>query len=153
MDYKRVLKLSYEKGFSCRGIANSRAISYVYAIKVFVENVRSFGKWDLKRKPEWQFEKDTTYIYNGIVLEQDEPGSIMFGYVGSALFDVFTLKVGAGLYQQYEGNSKEEWINWNYFGDEPKDTRVIEYGYWFNRTQRSPFFIQLCRRLLYFYLL
>ena len=23
MDYKRVLKLSYEKGFSCRGIANS----------------------------------------------------------------------------------------------------------------------------------
>ena len=48
---------------------NSRAISYVYAIKVFVENVRSFGKWDLKRKPEWQFEKDTTYIYNGIVLE------------------------------------------------------------------------------------
>ena len=104
--------------------------SSVVALGIFVNNVKSGGKWDLKRREDWNLKYGKIYVYDGIKLEYDEPGNIMFGYVGSALFNLVALKAGAGLYQQYENHSKDEWGKWwPNFGDEPKDSAAIEYGY------------------------
>ena len=112
------------------------SISTIAALVDFINNVKSGGKWDLKRREDWNLKSGKKYIYEGIKLEYDEPGNIMFGYVGSALFDLVELKAGAGLYQQYEGHSKDEWgKGWPNFGDEPKDSAAIEYGYRLRKKQ------------------
>ena len=103
---------------------------------MFIINVKSGGIWDLKRREDWGLQSGRMYVYDGIKLEYDEPGNIMFGYVGSALFDLTELKAGAGFYQQYEGHSKDEWGKWwPNFGDEPKDSAAIEYGYRLRKKQ------------------
>ena len=112
------------------------SVSTIAALGIFINNVKSGGKWDLKRREDWNLKSGKMYIYDGIKLEYDEPGNIMFGYIGSALFNLVELKAGAGLYQQYEGHSKDEWgKGWPNFGDEPKDSAAIEYGYRLRKKQ------------------
>ena len=96
---------------------------------MFYQNVKSSGKWDLKTREDWDLKEENTYIYDGIELRYDEPGNIMFGYVGSKLFNIAVLRAGAGFYQQYQGNSTAEWKGWPNFIDDPVDSEAIEYGY------------------------
>ena len=105
--------------------------SFAIAAYKFYENVREYGAWDLKNRKDWNLQYGEYYYYDGIKLRWDEPGNIMFGYVGSAIFDLEILQLGAGLYQQIKGKSKEEYGKGApNFGDDPVDSRAIGYGYW-----------------------
>lgn len=106
---------------------------YAAAILFFIENVKTGGDWDLKHETNWNLTYENTYIYNGIPLRFDEPGNILFGYVGSALFDLPTQYLGAGGYQILSGTAKWEW--WQTLGDDPVDTAAVTYGYLLKQKQ------------------
>ena len=48
----------------------------------FKENVGNNGIWDLKQKEEWNM--SSLYYFDGVLVDKDAPGNIMYGYLGKA---------------------------------------------------------------------
>ena len=97
------------------------------AMMYFVENVKPGGKWDFKSQAEWSLNPDVIYIYNGNELRYDDIGNIHYGYVGHVLFSEQALLQAGGLVQVYAGTSKLSYYN-SWF-DDPRDSKMISYGY------------------------
>ncbi len=127
-------------------------ISSIVAAVVFANNVRSKGKWDLKTRKDWDLIPGGKYKYNGIVLEWDEPGNIMFGYVGSAT-QLKTAKEKAlastksplfptnrhHIVAQFDIRAKPSWpilkkANINRFYDEENIVQVSTKMHWYMHT-------------------
>ena len=91
----------------------------------FAWMVRPGGQYDLKSKSEWQGKEH--FIYNGKVIWYDDPGNILYGYLGKAMgFGDLTLYSAAGAVQITTGTS-----SWSYvssFFDDPRDQKSIKMG-------------------------
>ena len=101
---------------------------FLASISYFIQSVKTGGKWDLKNQYNWKFNNNSTYIYNGDSVRQDDIGNIHYGYVGRELFGAITLVLGGGLYQ-----IKTDFpdIQWNHFYaafDDPQDQLMVLYG-------------------------
>ncbi len=83
------------------------------------------GKYDLKSKTEWQ--QKAHYIYEGDILWYDDPGNILYGYLGKAMgFEDIILQSAAGAVQIATKTS-----SWSYissFFDDPRDQASIKRG-------------------------
>ena len=105
--------------------------------KHFINLVKNGGAFDLKRKKEWKFKKGNKYYYKKKKLRYDDPGNIHFGYIGYAFFPKTVLTMGAGGYQLITTakNKKDKWKFWSSFGDDPRDTQMIKWGYEIHHSQ------------------
>ena len=91
----------------------------------FAWMVRPGGQYDLKSKAEWQGKEH--YIYNGEILWYDDPGNILYGYLGKAMgFEDFILLSAAGAVQIATGTSSWDYIS--SFFDDPRDQKSIQMG-------------------------
>ncbi len=83
------------------------------------------GKYDLKSKPEWQGREH--YLYEGEIIWYDDPGNILYGYLGKVMgFEDDILKSAAGAVQ-----IATETSSWSYvlsYFDDPKDQKAIQKG-------------------------
>ena len=96
------------------------------AIPRFYFLVRNGAEYDLKNQAEW---KKQQFIYDDEIIDNDVPGNINFGYLGTAMgIDELTLIMSAGVAQIRAGTSMEEWRNFENFGDDPRDTERIKQG-------------------------
>lgn len=107
----------------------------------FIDKVKTGGDWDFKNNPDWNLNDSDIYVYKGLVFRKDEISNIRFGYVGAALFELYALKAGAGVYQIISGTSQISYFT-SFFND-PVDAKAIEYGYRMrinenNRFEQSP---------------
>ena len=109
------------------GYSLSEYLSYCF---IFAEKVKSNGEWDLKTRNDLDINYSQKYLYEGIVILGDEPGNIMFGYVGARLFNLYILQRGAGEYQKYQHHSQPEWDVPPTYGDEPRDNVALTFGYY-----------------------
>jgi RHS repeat-associated protein len=105
----------------------------------FRSKFTNFGDWDLKSKSDTVYYSKNDkkgYVFNGIRIDKDAPGNILFGYVGeAALWTTPTiLHFFAGRNQVKSNNSQWEWQGAPYYGDDPRDYRAIEYGRYLNQT-------------------
>ena len=75
----------------------------------------------------WEIPQTDWYVFRGKRLRNDDPGNIHFGYVGSVMFPLWILRVGAGAYQIYSGTSR--WSYWISFFDDPRDSLMITWGH------------------------
>jgi len=96
------------------------------SFKYFYNNSKSGGSWDLKSYNEWKLSSKDWFIFFGKRLRNDDPGNIHFGYVGSVMFPLIILRVGAGIYQLYSGTSSVRFVN--SFFDDPRDSSMIVLG-------------------------
>lgn len=101
-------------------------------IPLFISIVKNNAEYDLKRKPEWQRRH---FIYEGRILDIDEPGNILYGYLGKVFgYSDTLLKMGGGIYSIYDKitNGKFKEINWDWvftnWGDDPRDTESMLFG-------------------------
>ena len=115
-------------------IKHGRIKSYKY----FKKKVRTGGEWDLKSQKEWSFLKTSVLIYNGEKLRYDDPGNIHYGYVGQAFTGEWQLQVGAGIEQIRVGTSS--WSYWDSCFDDPRDQKMIKYGYMLALSNECPAF-------------
>lgn len=94
----------------------------------FAMMVRIGGKYDLKSKSEWQGKEH--FIYNGEVIWYDDPGNMMYGYLGKAMgFDDITLYSAAGAVQIYGSITGDSPIGpLSSFFDDPRDQSSIKMG-------------------------
>ena len=91
----------------------------------FKENVGNNGIWDLKQKEEWN--KSSLYYFDGVLVDKDAPGNIMYGYLGKAYgIPDDILYMAAGYAQLSAGTSKNEFV-FSYF-DDPIDQNNIKLG-------------------------
>jgi len=96
----------------------------------FILNVKTGGPMDIKNQDDWKFQDAYTYYFNGIQMRNDDPGNILFGYAGAALYGATFLEWGAGKYQMYSDQKKYGEPQFqNGFHDDPRDTAMIQYGY------------------------
>lgn len=110
-------------------IEERRSKDYSEILKMFLDYSKTGGKWDLKT--QWSL-PDIDYVYNGNILRFDDLGNIHFGYVGSCLFTVTALRIGAGLYQLYtyvKGGQTSLGPLVTFF-DDPRDSLMIKIGYY-----------------------
>jgi hypothetical protein len=99
----------------------------------FYQNVNDDGILDIKKQEEWKFEEGKIYVYNGMQLRYDDPGNILFGYVGATLFPKMILCLGAGANQiKNYGLQFGDIIS---FYDDPRDQYMIRYGYELRRSK------------------
>lgn len=102
----------------------------------FASMVKPGGKYDLKSHSEWQGREH--FIYNGEVIWYDDPGNILYGYLGKAMgFNDLILKSAGGAVQIATGTS-----SWNYvtsFFDDPRDQASIQLG--IDKYKKSHFWI------------
>ena len=83
------------------------------------------GKYDLKSKSEWQGKEH--FIYNGEIIWYDDPGNILYGYLGKAMgFEDLTLLSAAGAVQILTGTSSWDYVS--SFFDDPRDQKSIKMG-------------------------
>jgi len=101
-----------------KGLAN--------AFLTFYRNAKNYGAWDLKRQKAWQPAKGDWFVFRGQTLRSDDPGNILFGYVGSVMFPVAVLHAGAGIYHLQIGKATGTFRTWF---DDPRDYAMIEYGH------------------------
>ena len=91
----------------------------------FALMVRPGGQYDLKSKSEWQGKEH--FIYNEEIIWYDDPGNILYGYLGKAMgFEDLILLSAAGAVQISTGTS-----SWDYvtsFFDDPRDQESIKKG-------------------------
>ena len=97
-------------------------ISYVATTAYFVNKVRPYGKWDIKR---YDYKYNDHFIYNGEVYSGEDLGNIHFGFVGSTMYSPWFLHFGAGVVQILVGT---KWKYWKTLFDEPRDSDMIDYG-------------------------
>ncbi|MBU5593396.1 hypothetical protein KQI89_16745 [Clostridium sp. MSJ-4] len=105
--------------------ANNSPIEKLYK---FYNLVRNKGKLDLKNQG-WT---DAQYKFNGVIIPNDAPGNILYGYLGKAFgYSDELLKRAAGFAQQQAGTNKPEWGTWSGdfpYGDDPADQFFIQLG-------------------------
>ena len=95
------------------------------ADRVLQDSWPDSGKYDLKSKPEWQGREH--FIYEGEVVWFDEPGNMLYGYVGKALgFSDDTLRAAGGVIQITERKSKWSYVSSHF--DDPRDQKAINKG-------------------------
>lgn len=100
--------------------------STILDIEEFYNLVRNKGELDLKNLPDWQ---NDYYVYENEIVENDVPGNIMFGYFGKVYGIPDTILIaGAGYAQIRAGTYELQWINFENFGDDPRDTARIRQG-------------------------
>ena len=91
----------------------------------FAWMVRPGGQYDLKSKSEWQGKEH--FIYNGEIIWYDDPGNILYGYLGKAMgFEDLTLLSAAGAVQILTGTSSWDYVS--SFFDDPRDQKSIKMG-------------------------
>lgn len=116
----REIKRTYDSLLMTAG----HSIAAGYRNGLFVSLVRSGGEWDLKR----QLGSNTYYTILGKRKNGEYIGNHHYGYMGRHIgYDLFTLKIGGGLYQIWSGTSDWSYVS-SYF-DDPKDSIAIEQGY------------------------
>ncbi len=96
----------------------------------FIRLVGTGGPLDIKSQRAWRFQQGYEYTYDGLPLNNDDPGNIAFGYYGAAVFGKEFLQIGAGLYQLVSDikHNKPIQVDGKYF-DNPRDNEMIRYGY------------------------
>ena len=90
----------------------------------FAWMVRPGGQYDLKSKSEWQGKEH--FIYDGVVIWYDDPGNMLYGYLGKAMGLGDLTLYSAGAVQIATGTS-----SWSYvssFFDDPRDQASIKMG-------------------------
>jgi hypothetical protein len=96
----------------------------------FIELVKTHGALDIKHQDPWKFRNGLTYLFNGEVMRNDDPGNIAFGYYGASVYGKDFLHLGAGYYQLKSDIKNGNPIQWGgKFFDDPQDYDMIEYGY------------------------
>jgi hypothetical protein len=84
------------------------------------------GPLDLKQQSQWQ--DSSLYYFNGVLVDSDAPGNILYGYIGKAFgFPDVVLYGSAGLAQIAAGTSEDVWF-FTSFGDDPIDQANIRRG-------------------------
>jgi RHS repeat-associated protein len=107
-------------------------IEYAEGLDAFTGNftfanlVRPNGNWDYKSNTEtiWGLGNmsGTTFIYNNTKMEAQDIGNFHFGATGRAAgYEDITLFFGAGVVQNLTLNSRVEWNQAPFFGDDPRD--------------------------------
>ena len=101
-------------------------VSWIFRLSEFQANVQNKGPWDLKQLPEWN--NSSLYTFDGIIVDRDAPGNIMYGYMGTVygIPDII-LYLGASYAQLKAGTTKVKWIPVTW-GDDPIDQFNIERG-------------------------
>ncbi len=96
----------------------------------FIDLVKTHGGLDIKHQEPWKFRDGLTYLFNGEVMRNDDPGNIAFGYYGASVYGKDFLHLGAGYYQLKSDIKNKNPIQWGgKFFDDPQDYDMIEYGY------------------------
>ena len=105
-------------------------------LPIFYSIVHNGAIYDLKNQPDWQSDK---FIYNGELIDKDVPGNMHYGYLGKVFgFPDTLLYAAAGLAQIRAKTSNKEWLNFDNFGDDPRDTESIRKGIeYYNKVQRD----------------
>ncbi|MBQ8304794.1 MAG: hypothetical protein IJX90_01040, partial [Blautia sp.] len=106
---------------------------FLGAVFFFAYSFNNFKQWDLKRlrpgdaknRLNWDLQKNKTYIWHGKYLRYDDPGNILYGYVGARLFSEKTL-LKAGDAIQFITDLKHLKLT---FHDDPHDQEMIQLGY------------------------
>lgn len=90
----------------------------------FAERVKTGGVWDYKS----YMGTDTLYYMEDLNTNMtgETIGNFHYGYVGRAVFEAFTLKSAAGMYEIISGTSDLGY--WDSFFDDPADQNDIEWG-------------------------
>ena len=101
------------------------SVNYFDACLFFYNQVKENGEWDFKNS--WRLDSLVIYIYDGTLLRHDAIGNIHFGYVGSGLFPINILHIGAGIAQK-TGTSADAG-KWYSFFDDPYDAAMIDFGF------------------------
>ena len=99
---------------------------YLNAIRYvdFAWMVRTGGIYDLKSKTEWQGKQH--FIYEGNIIWYDDPGNILYGYLGKVMgFDDHTLMFAGGVQIATRTSS---WSYVSSFFDDPRDQVSIKTG-------------------------
>jgi hypothetical protein len=97
----------------------------VHSLKTFYDLVRNKGPYDLINQPGW---KRKFYVYNDMIIRNDVPGNLLYGYLGKTMgYPDHLLLAGAGFGQIMAGTFKWQWIPFS-FGDDPQDQYWIDYG-------------------------
>ena len=97
---------------------------YIKTAKLFYNNVRNKGPWDLKQQTEYQ----GTFQFNEFVIQTQDIGNINFGYTGKALgLPDWVLLAGAGVAQMLAGTSNFSFVMASN-GDDLRDQMYILYG-------------------------
>ena len=111
----------------------------------FYDLVKSGGKYDIKIK--YPFNKYPQYYFDGMVIDYDDTGNIVFGVIGKAIrLDETVLHTGAGVYNFSTAvinaikadeakigklmdavETELSWIGSKF--DDPRDYEAIELGY------------------------
>ena len=85
----------------------------------------SGGQYDLKSKSEWQTREH--YIYEGEIIWYDDPGNMLYGYLGMTMgFEEEILYKAAGAVQIATKTSSWSYVS-SYF-DDPRDQASIKKG-------------------------
>ena len=94
---------------------------------VYYLKVTDGGAWDIKLTDEWKFEKNTTYVYQGVEMRMDDPGNIHFGYLGAILFSEEFVCFGAGFNNFMKFGFRDG--NCQSYFDDPQDQEMMRWGY------------------------
>lgn len=93
----------------------------------FFEKLRPGGEWDLKLQETYSA---PSFTWNGLRLDYDAPGNILYGYIGHAIgVNIGILHFFAGVFQILGGTSEAEWWGSPFWGDDPRDYFWVDYGY------------------------
>lgn len=104
---------------------NEIPFNWVNYLMEFKKNVGNDGIWDLKQKEEWN--NSSLYYFDGVLVDKDAPGNIMYGYLGKAYgIPDDILYAAAGYAQLSAGTSKTEFA-FTFF-DDPMDQNNIRIG-------------------------
>jgi len=123
-EFNDLMKYVGEKHFWRRFKAITKSGDITRHIE-FAWMVRPGGIYDLKSKKEWQGKEH--FIYEGRVIWYDDPGNILYGYLGKAMgFEDHELLIAAGAVQILTCSSKLEYVS--SFFDDPRDQMGIAEG-------------------------
>ena len=97
---------------------------YVYSEIIWTSSLYPFyrlvrGKAVLDLKNRAQYKTNSTYIFEGEIVDADALGNIVYGYIGEYLgIPRWVLLSGGGFDQTVTGTASEEFYEYNF--DDPK---------------------------------
>lgn len=111
LDFQRIQKLMLRHATINNPIKEIKEIyDTINLISEFIGMVKSWAYYDIKRRFSWN--QDLQYMFDGMVLDFDDPGNMAFGIVAKAAgIEEFITYLGAGIYNFYEAVGIASFLN------------------------------------------